>query len=84
MKHSIHAVYDEKAKAYLPPFFLPNAAMAVRVFSDCVFSDDHQFGKHPGDYTLFCLGTFDIETAEFDCSTPRKEFNGLELPKPNR
>ncbi len=56
MKHLIFTVYDEKAKAFLTPFFLPEKGMAVRVFSDCVNSDDHQFGKHPHDYTLFCIG----------------------------
>ncbi len=56
MKFLIFTVYDEKAKAFLTPFFLPEKGMAVRVFKDCINSDDHQFGKHPHDYTLFCLG----------------------------
>lgn len=79
MKHKIHAVYDEKAKAYLPPFFLPNSDMAIRVFSDCVNADDHQFGKHPYDYTLFSFGDFDIDTGEFFATEPKKVFNGVEL-----
>lgn len=82
MKHTIHAVYDEKAKAYLPPFFLPNEAMAIRVFSDCVNSDDHQFGKHPSDYTLFSFGYFDIDTGEFELADPRKTRNGVEVLNP--
>lgn len=81
MKHTIHVVYDEKAKAYLPPFFLPNEDMAIRVFGDCVNSSDHQFGAHPSDYTLFSLGEFDIETAEFTINPPRKVFNGVEIKK---
>ncbi len=56
MKHLIFTVYDEKAKAFMTPFFLPEKGMATRVFADCVNSKDHQFGKHPADYTLFCLG----------------------------
>ena len=56
MKHLMFCVYDEKAKAFLPPFVLPEAGMAIRVFSDCCNADDHQFGKHPSDYTLFEIG----------------------------
>ncbi len=59
MKHKVFSIYDVKAKAYLPPFILPETPMAVRVFGDCVNSDDHQFGKHPGDYTLFDMGVWD-------------------------
>lgn len=55
----IFSVYDQKARAFLPPFFLPERAMAERVFTDCVNSDDHQFGRHPEDYTLIEIGTFD-------------------------
>ena len=57
MKHNIFSVYDEKAQAFLPPFFLPEVGMATRIFGDCVNSDEHQFGKHPTDYTLFHLGS---------------------------
>lgn len=56
-------IYDEKAHAYLPPFFLPQSDVAMRTFADCVNSDSHQFGAHPHDYTLFELGTWDDESA---------------------
>lgn len=59
MKHKIFMVYDDKAKAYLPPFFLPEMGQATRAFADCVNDPGHQFGKHPEDYTLFCAGIFD-------------------------
>jgi len=64
MMQKIFAIYDEKAKAYLPPFFLPQRGMAIRTFSDCVNSPDHQFGAHPHDYTLFSLGEFNDSDAE--------------------
>ncbi len=59
MNHRMFVVFDSKARAYLPPFFMPEAGQAVRVFSDMCNSDDHAFGKHPEDYTLFEIGTFD-------------------------
>lgn len=59
MEHKIFSIYDQKAYAYLPPFTLPRMEMAVRTFSDCVNATDHAFGKHPADYTLVELGTYD-------------------------
>jgi len=59
MNLRIFVVFDSKARAYLPPFFMPEAGQAVRVFADCCNDDGHQFGKHPEDYTLFEIGTFD-------------------------
>ena len=66
MQHSMFSIYDTKAQAYLPPFILPNVQMAQRVFGDCVNSEDHQFSKHPEDYTLMQLGHWDDNTGDFD------------------
>lgn len=59
MIHKIFSIYDEKARAFLPPFFMAAIGQAVRAFGDCVNSKDHQFGAHPGDYSLFEIGEFD-------------------------
>jgi len=59
-------IYDEKARAYITPFFLPESGMAVRTFADCINSDSHQFGKHPADYTLFTLGAWDDTDAQLN------------------
>lgn len=58
------SVYDSKANAFLPPFFFPTKAMATRVFADCCNDKEHQFGRHPADYTLFHLGHFDTDSGE--------------------
>ncbi len=61
----IFAVHDSKAKAFLPPFLLPEVGMALRTFGDCVNDKRtpdgkrHQFAEHPEDYTLFKIGEFD-------------------------
>lgn len=59
---NVFTVHDSKAQAYLPPFNLPTKEMAVRTFSDTVNDSKHPFGKHPADYTLFHIGTFDDDT----------------------
>jgi hypothetical protein len=65
MIYLVFSVHDSKADAFLPPFILPKEAMALRAFSDCVNSEDHQFGKNPEDYTLFELGSFNDETGQY-------------------
>ena len=52
-------VYDSKAEAYLPPIFFKTAGEALRVFADTCNDKNHQFNKHPGDFTLFAIGDFD-------------------------
>jgi len=64
MEHPIFAVYDSTAKAFLPPFTLPNVGMAKRIFTECANNPEHQWSKTPADYTLFVIGTIDIETGE--------------------
>lgn len=65
MRMYVFGVYDDKAKAFLPPFFLPEKAMALRTFGDCVNDSSHQWGRHPADYTLFVFGEFDQSTGKF-------------------
>ncbi len=59
MNHQIFSVYDAKAQAYITPFFLPTVGMAVRAMADCLADPNHSFSRHPEDYTLFHLGTFE-------------------------
>lgn len=85
MKHLIFSIYDQKAKAYLPPFFLPNAPMAERVFGDCVNSESHQFAQHPEDYTLFTLGSFDDNNGEIDkLDAPTLICNALQVRRADK
>ena len=79
MIHEVFTVHDAKADAFLPPWIVPKAQMAQRVFSDCISSNDHQFAKHPEDYTLFCLGNFDDATGKYDLlKAPLSLGNGVE------
>ena len=64
MIFKIFSVYDNKAKAYLPPFVLGQVGQAVREFAYCSNDKTHQFGRHPEDYTLTELGTFDDESGD--------------------
>ena len=78
MNHLLFTVYDEKAEIFLPPFFVPTIGLATRAFADCVNAPDHQFGKHPHDYSLFQLGHFDDHTAEMVAADKKSLGNGVE------
>lgn len=74
-----YTVYDSKAETFMPPFFVPSKGLAIRAFEDCVNSDDHHFGKHPADYTLFSLGAFNTDVGHFDFTEKQSVGNGVEF-----
>lgn len=57
-------VYDSKVEAFLPPFFMASRGAALRSFGDTCNDKNHHFNKHPEDYTLFLIGTFDDSNSE--------------------
>lgn len=61
---AMFTVFDSKAQAYLPPFFVTNAAVAKRSFTQAANDENHDFSRYAGDYSLFELGTFDDSTAQ--------------------
>lgn len=65
MIQKIYLIYDAKAEAYFPPFFLHNEGLAIRTFSQCVNSGSHPIGKNPEDFTLFEVGDFDDNKGTF-------------------
>ncbi len=66
MNDRIFTVYDSKIEAFMSPFYSRTMQQALRSFTDTCKSADHAFNKHPEDYTLFELGSFDDNTAKFE------------------
>lgn len=64
---SVCAVRDRAVNAYMRPMFTPTAGAALRAFQDEVNRqhDDNLMYRHPDDYELFELGSFDDEHARF-------------------
>ena len=67
MKHSILIMRDIKANYYLPPMFAPNIGVAIRQLGDALRDAQPQFDwqKHPEDFELWNVGTWESDTAEF-------------------
>lgn len=62
MKHLKFAIYDSKAAAYLPDWPAINIPTAIRLFQEGCIIPESPYFKHPGDYTLMEVGTYDNET----------------------
>jgi len=65
MEHKIYSIYDTAVGAYLQPFCAQAKGHAVRLFSDSVNDESSMFFKHPDDYTLFELGSWDDDNAKY-------------------
>lgn len=71
MKEKLFAVYDQKAKVYLPVFQARTVGAAERSFQDAVNAKDHHFSQHPEDFVLVELGDIDLETGVIEPDVPR-------------
>lgn len=85
MKLQVISVFDDAAKAFLPPFFVRSKGEAIRSFCDAVLDEKHQFHRHREDYILYSLGEFDDRdgTITFD-SAPTRLLLGVEVEQDNR
>lgn len=66
MKHVVFSIRDSAVGAFMRPFTAAAQGAAVRSFMDEVQRSDSEMGKHPKDYEMFRLGTFDDESGRFD------------------
>ena len=64
MKKDLYSVLDLKAKTYLDPVCYIHAGVAVREFEDTVNNPQTIMHKHPEDFSLFKIGTYDDHTAQ--------------------
>ncbi len=59
MKYKMFSVFDTAVGAYTRPFAAQSAGAAIRAFEDDCVNADSPVAKHPEDYALFLLGSFD-------------------------
>ena len=67
MLQFVVSVKDRAADVFNRPFFVPHRNVAVRDFTDEVnrSAADNPLNKHPDDFDLYILGTFDDNTGAF-------------------
>lgn len=66
MIYLVCSIFDEKAAAYLKPFYEVSKGSALRSLMDVLDDPKHPFSRHSADYTLYLLGRFDDLTGEFN------------------
>lgn len=64
MNSKFYSVHDQAAESYGMPVVQPSKGIAIRQFAEQVNDKTSFIGKHPGDFTLFELGTYDSETGK--------------------
>lgn len=68
---NLYSVYDAAMQLYMAPFAAHNNGHALRMFVDTVNNPESMFYKHPDDFTLDHIGTFDEKTGEIAGSPVR-------------
>lgn len=65
-----YSLFDNKALVYSPPFFVNTDGAAVRMVQDISNDMSTQVGRHPGDFVLYCIGTFSDSNASLEPTAP--------------
>lgn len=68
MKTQILAVHDRAADTFGRPIFAAAIGQAIRSFQDEInrVADNNEMNRHPDDFDLYHLGTFDDTAGTFE------------------
>lgn len=66
MLFKVFAIYDSAIQAWKPPMFCRAKGEMMRWWMEMVQNVQTDLGKHPADYTLFELGTWEDDKNKFD------------------
>lgn len=69
---NVYAIYDEKAEQYNAPFPLATDGLAKRSFEDACRDVRTDLYKYPGDFTLYCIATWDDDKGQFENVVPAR------------
>lgn len=78
MKLNAYTIFDVASGTYMRPFFSQADGEAMRGFKDIALDADHAVGKHPEDYTLYRIGSFNDNTGKMEGETLEKLTTALE------
>jgi len=62
----VYTIYDTKAEHYGNPVFIRTDAEARRMFSQVANDMQTEIGKHPEDFILYRIGTWDAENGNLN------------------
>ncbi len=78
MKQHVFSIFDTASALYSRPFFEQSDATAQRQFMDIATDEEHPVGRHPKDYALMRVGTWNDVTGKLEDSVNECVCTGLE------
>lgn len=66
MKLQVMSVYDTKARAFLPPFFVPHVDVGLRAIASAANEPGHQLCRFAADFEIYHLGEWDDGTGVYE------------------
>lgn len=78
MNLNIYAIRDNQVAAFSQPFYSQTNGSALRAFSDHVNENGTPANKHPQDFDLYQLGTYDDQTGAITSMTPVRIGSAIE------
>lgn len=70
MTYGVYAIYDSAAHVFTAPTIDISDASAVRSFQQAIANSGSVMNFKPDDFSLYQVGTFDVETGELEPFTP--------------
>lgn len=71
MKLNVYTIRDAKVGAYAQPYFSPTHGSAIRAFADHVNETGTAANKHPEDFSLYVISTYDDQAGTIDGHPPQ-------------
>lgn len=70
MRLFCYSIFDLKASVFNTPFFFRSRGEAVRAFIDLANDNKSSISRHPEDYSLFEIGSWDDQSSTFESVAP--------------
>lgn len=67
-----YSIFDTKSLTYSNPFYAPTDGAAVRIVSDASNDMNTSLGRHPADYVLYKVGSFNDANGILQHLDPRE------------
>lgn len=82
MLFGVFAIYDSGISTWLTPLYFRNKGEAIRWWAEVCNNPEAKISKHPADYTLFEVGTWNDDNNSFNLlAAPVKLGLALEFVK---
>lgn len=72
MTLNAYAIRDDQVDGFAQPFFSPTHGSALRAFADHVNEKGTAANKHPRDFSLYHIGTYDDTTGTLEAIKPAR------------